>query len=327
MGVQRKFELGCVTLRFERNFGAFTMPMDIETYQALGLDKPVNLRTKKNWAAFEAARAPATDDQYHPCPEAHPGDDVPRAETIHIANWSDCHAFPGTVRDIWIHRPVGLDRATEGPALAFFNDGGQYLDPEGPVRAAAVLDSLIHAGEIPLTVGVFVNPGRVVDGPEPQLGQRSFEYDRVKPDFVQFIDTEIVPMVEAGIGVGLNPDPAKRLICGMSSGGICAFNAAWHSPTSFGRVISHCGSFANIHGGHVYPYLIRTAGFKPIRVFLQTGKNDHNIALGSWPIINHDVASALEYADYEYRFEFGEGGHSLRHGGALFAESLRWLFS
>ena len=73
--------------------------------------------------------------------------------------------------------------------------------------------------------------------------------------------------------------------------------------------------------------MIRRTPRKPLRVFLQSGKRDANIVPGSWPIANQDVAAALEFAGYDYRFEFGEGGHSLRHGGAIFADSLRWLFA
>ena len=59
---------------------------------------------------------------------------------------------------------------------------------------------------------------------------------------------------------------------------------------------------------------------------LQSGARDAEIILGSWPLANHTMADAFEYAGYDYRFEFGEGGHNLRHGGALFAETLRWLW-
>ena len=114
-------------------------------------------------------------------------------------------------------------------------------------------------------------------------------------------------------------------VCGISSGGICAFNVAWHHPQSFARVLSHCGSYTNIRGGHNFPYLIRSTERKDIRAYLQSGEQDASIMLGDWPLANQSMARALEYAGYDYHFEFGTGGHSLRHGGALFAESLRWL--
>ena len=146
------------------------------------------------------------------------------------------------------------------------------------------------------------------------------------PDYGCFIIDEVLPFIAAEMGVTFSLDPNKRTICGISSGGICAFNLAWHHPDSFGRVLSHCGSFTNIRGGHNFPYLIRTTERKPIRVFLQSGEADAAIPLGDWPIANKTTANAFKYAGYDYRFEFGKGGHSLRHGGALFAESLRWLW-
>ena len=148
-----------------------------------------------------------------------------------------------------------------------------YLDPAGPVRATAVLDSLIHAGELPPTVAVFVMPGRrpgMTD--EEATLNRSIEYDSVTPTYARFLLDDLLPFAESEAGVQFARDPARRLICGISSGGICAFTAAWHDPSAFGRVLSHVGSFVNIRGGHNYPYLIRSTPRKPIRVFLQGGE-------------------------------------------------------
>jgi enterochelin esterase family protein len=92
-------------------------------------------------------------------------------------------------------------------------------------------------------------------------------------------------------------------------------------------VISHCGSFANIRGGHNFPWLVRNTKRKPIKVFLQSGSNDLNNDHGSWALSNQSMAMALDYAGYEHRFEFGEGGHSNVHGGSIFPDTLRWLFS
>ena len=114
-------------------------------------------------------------------------------------------------------------------------------------------------------------------------------------------------------------------MCGISSGGICAFTVAWQRPDHFGAVLSHCGSFVNIRGGHNYPYLVRMTERKPIRVFLQDGENDLNCLLGNWPLANRSLASALAYAGYHFKLVMGEGSRNLP-GGAIFADSLRWLF-
>ena len=114
---------------------------------------------------------------------------------------------------------------------------------------------------------------------------------------------------------------------GNSSGGIAAFTVAWERPESFGKVVSHIGSFTNIRGGHVYPALIRkTKPAKPLRVFLQEGKNDLSNLHGSWPLAAEDMAAALKFAGYDFKMEWGEGGHSGRHGGQIFPETLRWLW-
>ena len=72
--------------------------------------------------------------------------------------------------------------------------------------------------------------------------------------------------------------------------------------------------------------MVQATQRKPLRVYLQSGKNDIQTLFGHWPTANMSMAKALEYAGYDSRFEFGQGGHSLRHGGARFAKTLRWLW-
>lgn len=297
--------------------------MDFDSYKSAGLDRPPprSVNDRSSDEIIQSLAVPE-DKQYNPCTEAYPREEVPLGDFTRIPDWSESTIYPTTTRAISIYVPHGVGQADRKPGLAFFNDGDGYLWRQGPVRATTVLDNLIHDHDVPPVVAVFVNPGASADIPD----QRSIEYDTVSARFVEFIDTEILPVVQSKIGLSIDPDPSMRLICGISSGGICAFNAAWHSPDSFGLVLSHCGSFTNIRGGHNFPSMIRRTPCKQIRVMLQSGKRDANIVPGSWPIANQDVAAALEFAGYEYRFAFGEGGHSLRHGGAIFADSLRWLF-
>src|SRR3954462_11344100 len=129
-------------------------------------------------------------------------------------------------------------------------------------------------------------------------------------------------------GLNISPDPKKRAICGNSSGGICAFTVAWERPEAFHKVVSHIGSFTNIRGGGGYPGMIRASKEKPkpLRVFLQDGSNDLDNLHGNWPLANQDMAAALKFAGYDYKFEFGDGGHSGKHGGAIFPDTLRWLW-
>jgi enterochelin esterase family protein len=305
--------------------------MDTETYEALGLhksmsDEPggggreVNGRSNRE---IQGALSTPGDRQYHPNPEAFPVEGTPRGQVRSHRGWTGARVYLGTTRDLWIYTPPGFDpKGGAPPALTVFQDGGGYLDRNGPVRAAAVFDTLAAAGEMPPTVGVFVMPGAKEGTPQ----QRSIEYDTVSEAYARFLIEDVFPFVETEIGCKLTTDPAWRSICGISSGGICAFTAAWFRPDAFGRVLSHCGSFTAIRGGHNYAYLIRSTPRKPIRVWMQSGAADADIILGSWPQANQAVAASLEFAGYDVKFVFGEGGHSLAHGGAVFADALRWLW-
>jgi len=188
-----------------------------------------------------------------------------------------------------------------------------------------VLDTLQTRGEIPPTVAVFVNPGSLRPD-QMDMAQRRREYDPLTYTYGRFLLEELLPFVAEAEGVTFTDDPTGRAVCGISSGGICAFTAAWRFPEHFGAAVSHCGSFVNIDGGHNYPFLVRSTPRKPIRVLIQGGANDGRNVYGDWPLANQTMANALQFAGYDCRFEFGTGGHTLRHGGAIFADSLRWLW-
>ena len=309
------------------------LALDVQTYIALGLDhaapEPVNGRSN---ADILAALNHPGDAIYHPCPEAVPESEIPAGEVTRHADWEGARIYPGTTRDLFVYIPAGLDRS-RAANLIVFNDGVGYLSRRGSVRAGLVLDTLHAKQAIEPTVAVFVNPGRPVDS-RPTLTpvydaasmQRSLEYDALTPDYGRFLLEDVLPFVESTHGLSITNDPTRRTVCGMSSGGICALTVAWHYPGLFARVMSHCGSYTNIRGGHVFPYLVRATPRKPIRIFLQSGANDAATVFGDWPLANQTMAKAFEYAGYDFRFEFGTGGHTLRHGGALFADALRWLW-
>ncbi len=267
----------------------------------------------------------AQDEQYQPGPDAERKEGVPQGTvTKHV--WDQSEIYPGTVRDYWVYVPKQYEKSKPA-CLMVFQDGAGFVNEKGHTRVPIVFDNLIHAGEMPVTIGVFIQPGVV---PATKKGQsprknRSFEYDTLSDQYVRFLLEEI--LADIGKQYEISDEPQHRAICGNSSGGICAFTAAWERPDSFGKVVSHIGSFTNIRGGHVYPAIIRKTEIKPIKIFLQDGSNDLDNLHGNWPLANQQMAAALKFVGYDYKFVYGEGKHSARHGGAIFPDTMRWLWS
>jgi enterochelin esterase-like enzyme len=268
----------------------------------------------------------AEDSDYKLGPDSMEKPDVPKGKVTKMPPWTS-KIFEGTVRDWWVYVPTQYD-GKEPASLMVFQDGGGYVNLKGDFRVPTVFDNLIAAKEMPVTIAVFINPGVIPpaegDKNAKPRQNRSFEYDTLSDQYVRFLEKEILPEVEKTYKLSKNPK--DRAICGISSGGICAFTAAWDRPDLFSKVLSQVGSFTNIRGGDVYPGLIRKAEHKPLRVFLQDGSHDLDNAFGNWPLANQSMASALAYAKYDYKFEFGTGHHSGKHGGAILPESLRWLW-
>lgn len=273
--------------------------------------------------ALSSATTHAADD-YVLGPDSMVKEGVPQG-TVTKLSWKSEKVYPGTERDYWIYVPKQYD-GSEPAAVMVFQDGQGYVNPTGQQRATVVFDNLIHAKQMPVTIGIFIQPGNIAPsqpGGRPR-SNRSFEYDTVSDQYSRFLLEEILP--DVGKSYKLTDNPNQRAICGISSGGICAWTVAWERPDAFRKVLSQIGSFTNIRGGHVYHALIRKTEKKPIRVFLQDGSNDLDNAHGNWPLANQEMAASLKFAKYDYRFEFGDGGHTPKHGGALLPDALRWLW-
>ncbi|NYT95860.1 esterase family protein [Salinispora sp. H7-4] len=247
---------------------------------------------------------------------------VPAGETIEF-DWRESHAYPGTSRRFWVHLPAQYD-PTKPAALIVFQDGKLYLDPAGEVRGGTVLDNLIHHGKIPVTIGLFVDPGTFEGAESPK--NRNAEYDAFDDRYVNFLLEEIIPQVTDRYSI--TEDPELWGIGGGSSGGNCAFTAAWFRPDKFRRVIGCLSSFAQMPGGNPYPELIPRVPRKPLRIFLQAGHRDlhWNEPERNWLANNLQVAAALAEAGYDFRLVLGDGGHSPNHGGTLVPDALRWLW-
>jgi len=268
------------------------------------------------------ADAPPADN---PDRQMQPG--VPQGK-VTTGTFAESGVFPGTRRDYGVYVPAQY--SSDKPAcLMVFMDGNGYAKPDGAFRVPVVFDNLIHQQAMPVTIAVFVSPGTVpaVKPGAKDRSNRSFEYDSMSDRYAQFLTEEFLPVALKGLNV--SADAKHRAVCGISSGGICAFTAAWHRPDQFGKVMSHIGSFTNIRGGWAYSGLVRKtkAAPKPIKVYLQDGKDDLNNLFGNWPLANADLAAALQFAGYEHRFVMTDGGHSGQAGGALLPDALRWLWS
>jgi hypothetical protein len=260
--------------------------------------------------------------------------------------------FANTVRRYWIYVPAQYDRSRPA-SLLVFQDGQRALNPDGSLRVQNVLDNLIRAGDIPVTIGVFVTPGhRGLHYPN-DLGMsnpnhRAEEYDALDDRYARFLIDELLPLIKKNYN--LSDDPNEHAIGGTSSGAICAFTVAWHRPDMFRKVISLIGSYVSIGyrpargneplvpGGDLYPTLIRKSPIRPLRIFLQDGSNDLSNEHGNWFLANQQMLSAFEWANanadqqqlngarYDVSHIWGEGGHSDEHGGALLPDILRWLW-
>ena len=244
--------------------------------------------------------------------------------TVTLHTWHS-RIFEGTVRDWCVYVPAQY-QPSKPACVMVFQDGLTYAAPDEEMRVPVVFDNLIHKGEMPVTIGIFINPGtRPWVEKEPREGnERSIEYDTLSVRYASFLMEEMLPQVAKDYN--LTQDPECRTICGCSSGGICSFTVAWERPDAFRKVLSHVGSFADIRGGHVYPTLVRKSDKKPIRVFLQGGTNDLDLDWGNWPLANLEMAAALKFKGYDFRCVMGDGAHDRIHGGAILPDSLRWLW-
>jgi sugar lactone lactonase YvrE/enterochelin esterase-like enzyme len=272
-----------------------------------------------------AVNAFAADD-YQLGPDSMPHEGVPKGKlTKHT--FANSKIFPATARDWWIYVPEQYKPDGEPAAVMIFQDGGGFIGEKGAFRTPIVMDNLIHKKEMPITIGVFINPGTI---PPPKDAKahprfnRSYEYDSPTDLYARFLTEEILP--EVAKQYNISKEGTARGICGSSSGGIAAFAAAWERPNQFSRVISFIGSFTNLRGGHNYPSLIRKTEPKPIRVFLQDGLNDLDIYSGSWWVGNQDMVAALKFAGYEHQWVPGDGAHSGKHGGAILPDALRYIW-
>jgi enterochelin esterase-like enzyme len=280
---------------------------------------------------------PNTDIHYELSPDSLPRDGVPKGD-IKGPFTLPSEAYPGTQHTYWVYVPAQYDPAVPA-SLMIFNDGQAFMAPEGDVRAQFVLDNLIYRREIPVMIGVFINPGRRPDQPEPTLRNwgdrdtnRPTEYNTLDDRYARVIVDELLPVLYKDYNI--SRDPERHGIGGSSSGAIAAFTVAWERPDHFRKVLSNVGSFTNIRGGHAYPDVIRESEKKPIRIFLVDGRND-NRALridGSydetrdWFYQNVRMQQALTAQGYDVNYSWGVARHGQKMLRTVLPEMMRWLW-
>ena len=233
--------------------------------------------------------------------------------------------YPGTVHTFQVYVPDQYDG--KRPAALYVGLDGVLCN------APQVMDSLIAAKKMPVTIGVFLQPGVIKD----QVGtvlryNRCYEFDSTTDLFASFLEKEVLPAVERmttakGKPIRLSPRPQDRMIFGLSSGGIAAFNAAWHRPDLFGKVFTGVGTFVAMRGGNDLQALVRKTEPLPLRIYIQDGSNDAwNPLFGHWYEGNQMLANALQFAGYDVQCDWSDGGHNVKRSTEIFPQVMAWMW-
>jgi enterochelin esterase-like enzyme len=234
----------------------------------------------------------------------------------------------------WIYVPAQYQPGHRA-ALMVFQDGLHYVqDPlhyTGPKLSDAqfytstVFDNLIHDGTMPVTIGLFVDPGEPMSA-FPYNGSeypnRAKQYDTPNDQYGKFLTTELIPAVLKDYSLVTDAD--GWALSGHSSGGIAAFLAAWFFPDSFHKVLAHSPSFSNT-GGQFPAKILTQMPPKPLRVYHLAGS--HDLCCPSWYDKNNEAAMDFQTMGYHYRYRQGEDMHFPPRAGANdFPNALRWLW-
>ena len=342
----------------EEKYVTVTMPES--SYRAFNcmIDYPITGWHERDETAMGRAE---WNKELYPLPEAYRRrEGTPRGKIMGYT-LEDCAFYPGVKHKYWIYTPAQYDGKTPADLILFL-DGQMHIAPvlgkqppmkdgrrrimsdlleevpaDGEVVLPAdtnnvtdLLDNLIADGKIPLTIAVFLTPGYPGPG-EPVYGtgkgvtNRSVEYDTVSDWFARFVAEEFLPLALEGYAITANP--MGHSVVGLSSSGIAGFATAWYDNHLFGNVILGSPSFGNIRGGNIWPSVIRTTDEKKnLRTCMCVGKYDADIIFGDWILADRDVASALNYRDYDFRLIINEMGHSLTFLKYMIPQALAWFY-
>ena len=239
--------------------------------------------------------------------------------------------YAGVPHNYSLYVPAKYDAAKPTPFMIYLDGSGALGNGQ---RVPTVFDNLIHKGDLPPLIGIFVDPGVLpaLTDSEQSRFHRILEYDSIDGRLARFLEEELI--TEVAKKYNLSKDPSDHAIAGVSTGAVGAFAAAWNRPDLFRRVLSFIGTYVHMRGADSFPGMIRLTEPKPIRVFLEAGKNDHlapghpfgTFYAGSWPINNQLMLEAMQFAGYDVKLEYGENAHNMTHGAAIMPEALRWLW-
>ena len=281
-----------------------------------------------------------------PAPEMSPQPGVPQGKVIEFTmSSSDSKIYPGIAREPGTFGmpdpadPAKLVVTTSHPApytrhIAVYVPA-QYVPgtaapfivgADGPDRALfTALDNLIAQHRVPVMVAISIGNG----SGDAQGSERGLEYDTMSGRYAEFVQTEVLPLVEAQAHVQLTRDPEARAAMGGSSGGSCALIMAWYHPEWYRRVLTYSGTYVNQqwpynpqspHGAwEFHEHLIPNSPVKPIRIWLEVGDRDNfnpnpmSDHMHDWVVANENMARVLAARGYHYQFVFARNaGHTDR---------------
>jgi enterochelin esterase-like enzyme len=243
--------------------------------------------------------------------------------------------YEGMTSEYWIYVPAQYNPLTPA-ALMIWQDGHYHIERDGPLqvpptgqppsRLQNVIDNLTNRKQIPVAIYLMIDPGTV-----GTKAMRSIQYDTVSDLYPRFLRDEILPEIYSQYNI--RKDSYSHAIAGNSSGGICAFNAAWYMPELFSRVLARIPSFTSIQwkpgeqdGGNIYPFRVRREPKRNIRVWMQDGSEDMEQATGSWPLQSIQMANSLKIRGYDFHFTFGTGTHNHAQSNSEMPSALAWLW-
>jgi len=296
-----------------------------------------------------------------PAPEMSVNPAVPHGTiTMLTMSSADSHYYPGIARDPGTFgtpdpsNPDKLDVPTSHPhpwtrTVAVYVPA-QYktgtaapfiVGADGPDRMLfTALDNLIAEHRVPVMIAISIANG----GGDAQGSERGLEYDTLSGKYAEWVENEVLPLVEAKCNVKLTSDPDGRAAMGGSSGAAVAFTMAWYHPEWYHRVLSYSGTYVNQqwpwnpatpHGAWGYhETLIPNSPRKPIRIWMEVGDRDlynPNVMrdnMHDWVVANEDMARVLAAKHYHYQFVFAKNAGHVDHATKLqtLPEALEYLW-